>query len=153
MSTGVELGIFSKEVIMPVLILTLPGIAGIARYMRAQVLEVLDQDFVRTARAKGLEPKRCRRAPRRCATRFCRSRRFWVSSWQDCLPARSSWRACLAFPGIGRYAFESIGSRDYDGIMAIVLIGATAFILANLLVDIAYGFIDPRIRLGGEAGS
>jgi len=59
----------------------------------------------------------------------------------------------LGIPGIGNYAFESIGSRDYDSIMAIVLVGATAFILANLLVDIAYGFIDPRIRLAGGTGS
>ena len=43
-----------------------------------------------------------------------------------------------------------MGARDYDGIMAIVLIGAVAFIVANVVVDIAYGFIDPRVRVGGE---
>ena len=59
----------------------------------------------------------------------------------------------LGIPGIGQYAYESIGSRDYNGIMAIVLIGATAFIVANLLVDIAYLFIDPRIRIGGQVGA
>ncbi len=51
---GVEVGIFSKQIILPVLVLTLVGLAGLARFMRAQVLDVLDQDFVRTAHAKGL---------------------------------------------------------------------------------------------------
>jgi len=51
---GVEIGVLNKRAILPVIVLTLPGVAGVARYMRAQVLEVLDQDFVRTARAKGL---------------------------------------------------------------------------------------------------
>jgi ABC-type dipeptide/oligopeptide/nickel transport system permease component len=56
----------------------------------------------------------------------------------------------MGIPGIGSYAFNSIGSRDYDSIMAIVLIGSAAFMFANLLADIAYGFIDPRVRLSGE---
>ena len=56
----------------------------------------------------------------------------------------------LGIPGIGRYAFEAVGARDYDGIMAIVLIGAVAFVVANVVVDIVYGFIDPRVRVGGE---
>ncbi|KKL66135.1 hypothetical protein LCGC14_2148000, partial [marine sediment metagenome] len=52
---GVEIGVVNKRAILPVIVLTLPGVAGVARYMRTQVLEVMDQDFVRTARAKGLE--------------------------------------------------------------------------------------------------
>jgi ABC-type dipeptide/oligopeptide/nickel transport system permease component len=55
----------------------------------------------------------------------------------------------LGIPGIGQYTFESVGSADYDGIMAIVMIGSLAFMLANLFVDVAYGFIDPRIREAG----
>src|SRR3972149_730111 len=52
---GVEIGVLNKRIILPLIVLTLPGFAGVARYTRAQVLEVLDQDFVRTARAKGLQ--------------------------------------------------------------------------------------------------
>lgn len=148
---GVELGIFSREVIMPVLILTLPSIAGIARYMRAQVLEVLDQDFVRTARAKGLSPNVVvgRHVVRNALLPIATILGFELAGL---FAGSIILESLLGIPGIGQYAFESIGSRDYDGIMAIVLIGAAAFIIANLLVDIAYGFIDPRIRIGGEVG-
>jgi ABC-type dipeptide/oligopeptide/nickel transport system permease component len=59
----------------------------------------------------------------------------------------------LGIPGIGKYAFDTIGSRDYDSMMAIVLLGSAIFIASNLVVDIAYGFIDPRIRLAGGAGA
>ena len=52
----------------------------------------------------------------------------------------------MGIPGVGRFAVESVFNRDYPVIMAITLTGATAFILANLLADIAYAFIDPRIR-------
>ncbi len=147
---GIEFGIFSKEIILPVIILTLPGVAGIARYMRGQVLEVLDQDFVRTARAKGLEPFAVvsRHVVRNAMLPIATILGFELAG----LLAGSIFvETFLGIPGIGRYAFESIGSRDYDSIMAIVLLGAAAFMLANLLVDIAYGFIDPRIRLSGEA--
>ncbi|HVP04727.1 MAG TPA: ABC transporter permease, partial [Dehalococcoidia bacterium] len=58
----------------------------------------------------------------------------------------------LGIPGVGLLAFESVGTRDYDMIMAIVLLGTTIFVLTMLLVDIAYGFIDPRVRSGGSAG-
>ena len=52
----------------------------------------------------------------------------------------------MGIPGIGRFAVESVFDRDYPVIMAITLIGASAFVLSNLLADLAYAFIDPRIR-------
>ena len=147
---GVELGLFSKQIILPVLILTLPSIAGVARYMRAQVIDVLDQDFVRTARAKGLEEVAVvgRHVVRNALLPIATIMAFELAGL---LGGSIFVETLLGIPGIGAYAFESIGSRDYDSIMAIVLIGAAAFIAANLLVDIAYAFIDPRIRLGGTA--
>lgn len=148
---GVEVGIFSKQIILPVLALTLVGIAGLARFMRAQVLDVLDQDFVRTAHAKGL-------AERSVVTRHVvRNALLPISTIMGfelaaLVGGSIIVESLLGIPGIGQYAYESIGSRDYNGIMAIVLIGAAAFIVANLLVDIAYLFIDPRIRMGGQVG-
>ncbi|MDO8615977.1 MAG: ABC transporter permease [Dehalococcoidia bacterium] len=145
---GVELGIFSRQIILPMLILTLPGVAGVARYMRGQVLEVLDQDYVRTARAKGLrgDVVVSRHVVRNALLPIATILGFELAG----LLAGSIFvETLLGIPGIGLYAFESIGSRDYDSIMAIVLMGSAAFIAANLLVDIAYGFIDPRIRLPG----
>ncbi len=147
---GIELGIFSDRIILPVLILTLPGIAGLARYMRAQVLEVLDQDYVRTARSKGLEDVTVvsRHVVRNALLPITTLLGFELAAL---LGGSIFVETLLGIPGIGSFAFESIGSRDYDAIMAIVLLGGAAFIGANLLVDIAYGFIDPRIRLAVEA--
>ncbi len=149
---GIELGIFSQRIILPVLILTLPGVAGVARYMRAQVLEVLDQDFVRTARAKGLGGYAVvtRHVVRNALLPITTILGFELAGL---LGGSIFVETLLGIPGIGLYAFESIGTRDYDSIMAIVLVGSAAFIAANLLVDVAYGFIDPRIRLPGGAGS
>lgn len=146
---GVELGIFSKHAVLPVLVLTLPGIAGVARYMRAQVLEVLDQDFVRTARAKGLAEfvVVMRHVVRNALLPIATLLGFELTAL---LGGSIFLETLLGIPGIGQFAFESIGSSDYDAIMAIVLIGAASFIFANLLVDVSYGFIDPRIRLSQQ---
>jgi len=149
---GVEVGIFSKQIILPVLVLTLVGLAGLARFMRAQVLDVLDQDFVRTAHAKGLPEHSVvtRHVVRNALLPISTILGFELAAL---VGGSIIVESLLGIPGIGQYAYESIGSRDYNGIMAIVLIGATAFIVANLLVDIAYLFIDPRIRIGGQVGA
>jgi len=57
----------------------------------------------------------------------------------------------FGIPGIGREAISSIGSRDYDEFMALVILGAVTFILANLILDIVYTMVDPRIRLGDSS--
>jgi peptide/nickel transport system permease protein len=146
---GVKIGVFSTHAILPVLVLSLSGVAGLARYMRSQVIEVLDQDFVRTARSKGLRGDvvilrhvlRNAMLPIVTIFGFELAGLFGGSIFVETL---------LGIPGIGRLAFESVGSRDYDTIMAIVLLGSTTFVLAMLAVDIAYGFIDPRLRSGGS---
>jgi peptide/nickel transport system permease protein len=147
---GVSVGIFSAQIILPVLVLTLVGVAGIARFMRAQTLEVLDQEFVRTAHAKGLagEVVVTRHVVRNALLPIVTILGFELAAL---FSGSIILESLLGIPGIGQYAYESVRSRDYDAIMAIVLIGATTFVLANLLIDVAYAFIDPRIRLGGEA--
>jgi ABC-type dipeptide/oligopeptide/nickel transport system permease component len=113
---------------------------------------VLDQDFVRTARSKGLEEYvvisrhvvRNAMLPIATLVGFELAALFSGSLFVETF---------LGIPGIGRYAFDAIGSRDYDSVMAIVLLGSAVFMLANLLADLAYGFIDPRIRLSGQAES
>ena len=144
---GVEIGIFSKYIILPVMILVIPGVAGIARYMRGQVIEVMDQDYVRTARAKGLRGQVVvsRHVARNALLPVITILGFELAA----LVSGSIFvETLLGIPGIGQFAFEAIGSADYDSIMAIVMIGSLAFMVANLFVDIAYGFIDPRIRSG-----
>ncbi|HEV8574453.1 MAG TPA: ABC transporter permease [Dehalococcoidia bacterium] len=150
--SGIEVGVLSDHIILPVLILTLPSFAGVARYMRAQVLEVLDQDYVRTARAKGLEEIAVvnRHIVRNALLPIVTILSFDLAA----LMVGSIFvETLIGIPGIGQYTFESIGTRDYDSIMAIVLLGSAAFMIANLLADIAYGFVDPRIRVGGEVGA
>ena len=146
---GIKIGVLSEQAIMPILIMTLPGVAGVARYMRSQVLEVLDQDYVRTARAKGLQDMTVvgRHVVRNALLPIATIMGFELAAL---LSGSIFIETLMGIPGIGSYAFNSIGSRDYDSIMAIVLIGSAAFMFANLLVDITYGFIDPRVRLSGE---
>ncbi len=148
---GVEIGLLNKRAILPVIILTLPGIAGVARYMRAQVLEVLSEDYVRTARAKGLAEFTVvsRHIARNALLPLATIMGFALVGL---LGGSIFLETLLGIPGIGSYAFEAVFNRDYDSIMAIVLITSTAFVAANLLVDITYAFIDPRIRLGGGVG-
>jgi len=144
---GVELGIFSKQAILPVLLITLPSVAGLARYMRTQVIEVMDQDFVRTAQAKGLRADVVvtRHVMRNALLPIVTLLGFELSA----LFAGSIFvETLLGIPGIGQYTFEAVNSRDYDGIMAVVILGSTMFVMAMLVVDVAYGFIDPRVRLG-----
>ena len=150
---GVELGLFSKEAILPILALTLPGVAGIARYMRGQVLEVLDQDYVRTARAKGLAEfvVITRHVTRNAMLPIVTLMGFELAAL---FSGAIITETLLGIPGIGRYAFESVGARDYDSLMVIVLLGSSMFMLGNLAADVAYGFIDPRVRTsGGVAAS
>jgi ABC-type dipeptide/oligopeptide/nickel transport system permease component len=144
---GVEIGVLSKRILLPLIVLTLPGLAGVARYMRAQVLEVLDQDFVRTARAKGLHEFTVvsRHIARNALLPLATMMGF---AMVGLLSGSIFLETLLGIPGIGEYAFAAVSAKDSNAIMAIVLLTSAAFIAANLVVDITYGFIDPRIRLG-----
>ena len=145
---GVEIGILNIHIVLPMLALTLPGSAGVARYMRTQVLQVLDDDYVRTARAKGLREFTVvsRHIARNAMLPLATIMGFALVGL---LSGSIFLETLLGIPGVGEYAFTAVFARDYNAIMAIVLITSTAFILANLVVDITYAFIDPRIRLGG----
>jgi ABC-type dipeptide/oligopeptide/nickel transport system permease component len=146
---GIAFGIFSAKAVLPVLVLTLSSVAGLARYVRAQVLEVLEQDFVRTARAKGLRPDVVvvRHVMRNAMLPIVTIFGFELAG----LIAGSIFvETLLGIPGLGLLFYQSVGSRDYDMFTAIVLLGSVIFVLAMLAVDVAYGFVDPRVRLGGS---
>jgi peptide/nickel transport system permease protein len=144
-----EVGLFSKTIVLPMLALGLPGAAGVARLTRAQTLEVLGEDYVRTARAKGLGEGMVlmRHVLRNALLPLVTLMGFAMAAL---LSGSIILETMLGIPGIGSYAFEAVFARDYDGIMAVVLMGATAFVVANLVVDVTYAFIDPRVRLGGS---
>jgi peptide/nickel transport system permease protein len=139
-------GFFDSRIIVPALILGLPGIAGMTRLMRASTLDVLGQDFIRTARAKGLSEwsVSSRHVFQNAMLPIVTILAF---SAAGLIGGAFIAETIIGIPGIGRFAVESIFDRDYPVIMAITLVGASAFVLANLLADISYAFIDPRIRI------
>ena len=138
-------GFFDTRVVMPALVLGIPGVAVMTRLTRASTLDVLSQDYVRTARAKGLGEFLVRR---RHILRNSLIPVFTVVGLSLATLVEGSFitEAYFGIPGIGSLAIESFFSRDYPVITALVLIIAAAFVVANLIVDIGYRFLDPRIR-------
>ena len=138
-------GFFDKRIIVPAILMGLPGIAGLMRLMRASTLDVMGEDYIRTAHAKGISLVRID------VTHVLRNAMIPIVtilafSLAGLIGGSFITETIMGIPGVGRFAVESIFNRDFPVIMAITLIGATAFILANLLADIAYAYIDPRIR-------
>ncbi len=145
-------GVFSRNIVIPVVALSLPGIAGVARLMRATTLDVLMEDYVRTARAKGLREFTV------VSQHVARNALLPMTtvigiSLVTLLEGAFFAEVLLGIPGIGKEAFESVKSRDYDVILGLTLVLATAFIVANIAIDIAYTFIDPRVRYQRSAVS
>ncbi len=138
-------GFFDPRIIVPAIAMGVPGIAGLSRLMRASTLEVMGQDFIRTAHSKGLGPVKVdtRHVLRNAIIPIVTILAF---SLAGLIGGSFVLETIMGIPGIGRFAVESIFNRDYPVIMTITLVSATAFVLANLLADIAYAYIDPRIR-------
>jgi len=147
----ISLGIFSRHIILPAIALSLPGVAGVARLVRATTLSVLGEDYVRTARAKGL-PEFA--VVTRHVTRNALLPLVTIIglSLITLIEGAFFTETILGIPGIGRLGFEAATSRDYNIILALVLILAFAFVIANIVTDIAYTFIDPRIRFDERRG-
>ena len=138
-------GLWSTKMIVPAMTLGIPGVAALARLMRASTLDVLGQDYIRTARAKGLSELvvNSRHVLKNAMIPIVTILAFSLAGM---LSTSFITERLLGIPGIGDFAIESIFNRDYPVIMAITLIGAGAFVLANLLADVMYAIIDPRIR-------
>ena len=139
-------GLFSKSMVIPTIALALPGIAGVARLSRATMLGTLGEDFVRTARAKGLGEGTV------IFQHVARNSLVPVMTTViglglvGLIEGAFFAETLLGIPGIGRFVYESVNGRDYNVILAIVLMITITFVLANLAVDIALVVIDPRIR-------
>ncbi|MCH8061623.1 MAG: ABC transporter permease [Chloroflexi bacterium] len=138
-------GFFDARMIVPAITMGIPGVAGLARLMRASTLEVLGQDFIRTAKAKGLSAFTVdsRHIFKNAMIPIVTILAFSLAGM---LSTSFIVETILGIPGIGQFTVDSIFNRDYPVIMAVVLLGAAAFVVANLLADVAYSFIDPRIR-------
>jgi ABC-type dipeptide/oligopeptide/nickel transport system permease component len=134
-----------KQVIMPAATLGTGGMAFIARLTRASMLEVIRADYIRTARAKGLSEGR---AIRRHAFRNALIPVLTVMGLQLGFLLNGSIvvEQVFQWPGIGRLLFTAVTQRDMPLIQGIVLFIAAVFVFANLLVDLLYAVLDPRIR-------
>lgn len=134
-----------RHLILPATTLGLSSAAIIARMTRSSMLEVLRQDYVRTARAKGLHE---RIIVLKHAFRNALIPIVTVTGLQfgTLLGGAVLTESVFAWPGIGRLMVESIVSRDYPVVQGAVLVVALAFIIINLLVDILYAYVDPTIR-------
>jgi peptide/nickel transport system permease protein len=134
-----------KHLLLPAITLATPIIAVTARMTRTSMLEVLSQDYVRTARAKGLRERlvTSRHALRNAMLPIVTVLGLNVG-WL--LGGAVVTETIFAWPGVGRYVYESIRARDYPAIQASVLFIATTFVMVNLVVDLLYAYINPRIR-------
>ncbi|HEY8597715.1 MAG TPA: nickel ABC transporter permease, partial [Thermomicrobiales bacterium] len=136
-----------KHLILPALTLGLGASAIIARLTRSSMLEVLRQDYMTTARAKGLNETivvlrhGLKNALIPVVTIF-------GLQFGSLLAGAVVVETVFARPGIGRLIVNSILAKDFPMVQGIILFTATAYVVANLLVDLAYGLLDPRIRIG-----
>lgn len=133
-----------EHLIMPVAVLAYGSLAVVTRMVRGGMLEVLNQDYIRTARAKGLAQKV---VVNRHALKNALLPTVTQLGLQVGLLLSGTFLVEIIFswPGIGRYSIDAIQKVDYNAIMATTLIVAVIFVLMNLLVDILYLFLDPRI--------
>jgi peptide/nickel transport system permease protein len=135
-----------EHLIMPVFVLATGWIAVLSRYMRTEMLEVIRQDYIRAARAKGVHNRRVY---------------FWHAARNALIPLVTILGPAIggllggavitetifSWPGMGRMTIEAVFQRDYTLLMANVIIGAVLVVFGNLLSDILYVVVDPRIRL------
>lgn len=141
-----------SQAVLPVVLLAIPPIAYVARLSRTYMLEVLQQDYIRTARAKGLSRRLVvyRHALRNTLVPLLTTIGIILGGL---LSGTFVIETLFNIPGLGRMAIQSIFARDYPVTMAIVLLFTFFYAGINLVVDLLYGFIDPRIRLGaGRTG-
>ncbi len=134
-----------KHIILPVFVAAFGGLAGFSRYMRQSMLEVLGQDYITTARAKGLtEGQVIRRHAIKNALMPIVT--LLGLSVPGLIGGSVIFETIFAIPGMGQLFYEAALARDYPTIMGILTIGAVLTLLGNLMADVSYALIDPRIR-------
>ena len=137
--------IFSTSAVLPMVVLSPAYIAIFARQTRAGMIEALGQDFIRTARAKGLRENLVvmRHAFRNALMPLVT---IFGLALAGVITGAFIVESIFGIPGVGSLTLTALGQRDYPVILAVTIMTAVAYITLNLIVDIAYQFIDPRIR-------
>lgn len=136
-----------KHLVLPVGIATFGSLAGLSRYMRSTMLEVIRQDYITTARAKGLSERVViyRHALRNALLPVITLLGF---SLPGLIGGSVIFETIFAIPGMGQLFYTGVMSRDYPLVMGILVIGAFLTLIGNLVADICYSIADPRIRHG-----
>lgn len=133
------------NIVLPLVTMTIGSLAGLTRYQRTAMLEVLNQDYIRTARAKGL-PERIVIFKHALRNALIPIVTILGLSLPDLVGGAFVIETIFAWPGMGRLGVQSIFQRNYPVIMGIVMFSALLIILGNLLADLGYALVDPRIR-------
>ena len=134
------------HLVLPVASLAIQQVAGWSRYVRAAMLEILHQDFVRTAHAKGLPARRVtyKHALRNALIPVITLIGLTIPTL---LGGAAITETIFSWPGVGLMGVDAVAQRDYPVVLAFVMIGAIGVIVGNLLADVAYAVADPRIKL------
>lgn len=140
-----------RHLILPVVTLTIGSLAGTVRYVRNAMVDVLNQDYIRTARSKGLSEKvviyshAFRNALIPVVT-------IVIGSIGGLFAGSSITESVFSWDGLGSKLVASINQRDWSVVMAINLFTALIYLITNLITDISYALVDPRVKLGGGKG-
>lgn len=138
-----------RFLILPAITLSLPAIASLSRISKTSIVEILEMPFIGTARAKGLSRIRINlvHVLKNALIPFVTVVGLDFGSY---LNGAVLTETIFGWDGVGRFAMEAIVKRDYPVVMGAILLGAAVVIVVNLLVDVAYHFLDPRVRLYAE---
>ena len=137
----------AKHLVMPIGVATFGSLAGLSRYMRSNMLEVIRQDYITTARAKGLSERVViyRHALRNALLPVITLLGF---SLPALIGGSVIFETIFAIPGMGQLFYQGVMARDYPLVMGILVIGAFLTLVGNLVADVCYALADPRIRHG-----
>lgn len=141
-----KIGDIANHLILPVFVSAFGGLAGMSRYMRSNMLEVVRQDYITTARAKGLDERTVifKHALRNALLPVIT---LLGLSVPGLIGGSVIFETIFAIPGMGQLFYQSVMMRDYPTIMGVLVIGAVLTLFGNLLADIMYSVADPRIRV------
>jgi peptide/nickel transport system permease protein len=136
----------AEHLVLPVFVSAFGGLAGFSRYMRSNMLEVLRQDYIRTARAKGL-PEGTVIYKHALRNALMPVITILGLSLPGIIGGSAIMETVFGIPGMGQLMYQAVLSRDYNLVMGILVPGAFLTMIGNFLADIAYAFTDPRVRL------
>ena len=137
----------ARHLVLPILVSAFGGLAGMSRYMRGNMLEVIRQDYITTARAKGLAESTVifKHAMRNALLPVVT---ILGLSVPGLIGGSVIFESIFAIPGMGQLFYSAVMSRDYPLVMGELVIGAILTLCGNLLADISYALVDPRLRVG-----